>query len=106
MAYSKEKTQNAASREEREAAFITFDTKHPEVGKKLIALAHQAKATKRSSIGFPLLWEVCRWSYIIEKGDNEFTLNNNFRSFYARKIMLENPDLRGFFEIRKQSDEE
>jgi len=29
-----------------------------------------------------------------------FKLNNNYRAFYARKIMAEVPELAGFFEVR------
>jgi hypothetical protein len=47
------------------------------------------------------MWERMRWHFQIEKGmDEEFKLNNNFRSRYARKIMKAHPDLEDFFELR------
>jgi hypothetical protein len=49
-----------------------------------------------------MVWERVRWSMWVEKEEGEqFMLNNNLHSRYARKIMEDYPSLRGFFELRK-----
>jgi hypothetical protein len=38
-------------------------------------------------------------------GDEDYKLNNNFTSRYARLLMQHNADLAGFFEIRAMASE-
>lgn len=83
-------------------AFERFHAEHPEVETYLIALAHEVKRKGHQRYGIGALWERLRWHFQIEIGlGDDFKLNNNFRSRYARKIMHEHPDLDGFFEIRE-----
>jgi hypothetical protein len=83
-------------------AFDRFHGDHPEVETYLIALAYELRGKGYRRYGISALWERLRWHFQIEVGLGEdFKLNNNFRSRYARKIMQERPDLDGFFEIRE-----
>ena len=83
-------------------AFERFHNEHPEVETYLIALAYEVQRKGYRRYGIGALWERLRWHFQIEVGLGEdFKLNNNFRSRYARKIMQERPDLDGFFEIRE-----
>ena len=86
--------------------FIKFHEENPHVYKKLLNLAHIAKAAGRNKISMKLLFEKLRWDYIIDtkRPEGEFRLNNNFTSYYARMIMRRNPDLAGMFELRNQNE--
>ena len=84
-------------------AFEAFDHANPHVYENLVRLATRLKKAGRSRVGIKHLFEVLRWEYSIktEHAENQYTLNNNFTSRYARKIIDENPDLQDMFEIRE-----
>ncbi len=90
-----------------QAQFQRFHQAHPEVYDGLLKLARQADDAPyagRTSIGIGMLFEVLRWSWHIDglpDDAEEWKLNNNYRSRYARLIMARNPDLDGLFELRK-----
>jgi hypothetical protein len=92
-----------AARESKLAAeFLAFHEANPKVYEELVKLARQAKAKGRTTIGIGMLWEVLRWHFWLEtKGDDEFKLNNNHRSRYARLIMGLEVDLAGVFVTRE-----
>jgi len=83
--------------------FEEFHARHPDVYRTLCRLARRAKGAGRSKIGMRMLFEVIRWEWIIAglpDEAEEFKLNNNYISRYARRIMAQEPDLEGFFPIR------
>lgn len=81
--------------------FEEFDRKHPEVYTYLVELAFSAFNRGFRHYGIGALWERMRWHFHIEEDRaEEFKLNNNYRSRYARKIIAEHPALEEFFEIR------
>ena len=47
------------------------------------------------------IFEVLRWSRMETEGE-EFKLNDHYRALYARDIMINEPDLEDFFEIRRR----
>ena len=79
--------------------FVKFDAEHPEVYKKLVelALSYHNRGVRR---GIAHLWEVLRYTIWINH-DEDFMLNNDFRSRYARLLMEREPLLRGYFETRR-----
>ena len=83
--------------------FEAFHHAHPEVYRQLVLFARQAKASGRAQYGIGALFERVRWHFYIEQrlGDEAWKLNNNYRSRYARLIMQQEPDLRGFFNLRE-----
>jgi hypothetical protein len=50
--------------------------------------------------GIGALYERARWEIALATSDPDFRLNNNFRAFYARLLMLNHPELRGLFDLR------
>jgi hypothetical protein len=84
--------------------FVEYHTKHPEVYWQLRDLALQWKRAGNSKIGIGMLFEVIRWNDGIRPNrdpDEEFVLNNNYRSHYARLLMEHEPELEDIFEIRR-----
>lgn len=85
-------------------AFEAFHAKHPKVYEALRHLAHDALRNGHKKIGIGMLWEVVRWNlvYAMRKDDaEEWKLNNNLRSRYARKLMADDPALADIFETRE-----
>lgn len=100
--------ENAEGRE-RDLAFRfeRFHARNPGVYEHLVRLARQAKSAGRERIGIASLFEVLRWEVLTGKDQREaFRLDNGYRSFFARLIMRQEPDLAGFFETRKSMADE
>ena len=83
-----------------EQAFYLFHEANPHVYRQLVKLARQAKRAGATKLGIGMLFEVLRWRHTLATGGDEFKLNNNYRSYYARMIMLREHDLVGIFETR------
>lgn len=83
-------------------AFEDFDRLHPEVYQYLVKLTFEVYTRGYRHYGIGALWERLRWHFQIEKDIEDFKLNNNFRSRYARKLMAAYPqELDDFFEVRE-----
>lgn len=83
--------------------FFEFHRNNPWVCEELVALARKAKAAGRTKIGIKMLWEVIRWNRFISTVGDDYKLNNNYHSRYARYVMSTNPDLIGIFNLRTLS---
>ncbi len=57
---------------------------------------------KGKKVSIKCLWEMLRWHLFIELDVcDDFKLNNNYTSRYARLIMKRVPELDGYFELRE-----
>lgn len=81
-------------------AFEQEHLKRPFIYDELKKLSMQLLLAGRRKYSINGLFEVLRWHRALEKPDDDFKLNNIFRSWYARKLMLEVKELRGFFNFR------
>lgn len=88
-----------------EEAFEKFDSEHPIVYRELVRLARVWRSHGTAKLGIAILFERLRWEWHVSglRDAEGFKLNNNFRALYARKIMAENPDLDGIFELRERT---
>jgi len=82
-------------------AFDRFHAQNPHVYAEIVMLARRARRSGAERIGIGMLFEVLRWRHTLRTGGDDFKLNNNYRSYYARVIMAKEPDLAGMFELRK-----
>ena len=83
--------------------FRRFHTDHPEVYEGLVSLARQAKKAGGRA-GIKMIFEVLRWNRLIAGLPDpyeDYKLNNNYHSRYARLMMRREPDLKDFFETRR-----
>lgn len=85
-----------------EERWLAFHRAHPQVYKMLVELARDRKAAGQKHYSINRLFETMRYLKWAAWGDEPFKLNNNYRAFYARLLMLRCPDLDGFFRVRKQ----
>lgn len=82
-------------------AFLRFHGENPHVYEQLLAMAQQAQQAGASKLGIGMMFEVLRWQATLRTGGDDFKLNNNYRSYYARLIVARNPSLEGVFEMRR-----
>lgn len=89
-----------------EERFIEFHHANPEVYDALVTLARRWKDAGHHKVGIATLFEVLRWERGLRgiKDIDGFKLNNSYRSRYARIIMANERDLKGFFELRSLHD--
>lgn len=83
-----------------EELFEKFDRENPHVYAQLLELTRQAQDRGSKKIGIKMLFEVVRWNRILATRGDDFKLNNNYHSRYARKILMEYPELATIFETR------
>jgi hypothetical protein len=81
-------------------AFERFHAQNPEVYDLLRKFALEALGAGRTKMGIKFIIERIRWEMLVVTRGNEFNINNNFSSRYARKLMAEVPELDGVFELR------
>lgn len=86
-----------------EAQFMRFHADHPNVYRRLVALARILKERGHRHLGIGMLWETIRYEHMAGLPDaaETFKLNNNYRSRYARMIMAREADLSEIFELRE-----
>lgn len=87
--------------------FLAFHQSNPHIYDELVRLAREARARGHQKLGIGMLWEVMRWNKFVmtTPTNDEFKLNNNFRSRYARIIMENEPELSSLFETRSLRSE-
>ncbi len=81
--------------------FAAFHQANPNVYDELVRLSRQAKAAGRERVGLRMLFEVVRWNQLTSTTGDQFKLNDNYISRYARLIMDQEPDLAGLYETRE-----
>lgn len=82
--------------------FAEFHKNNPHVYQNLLHLAIQVQLAGRKRIGMKSLYERIRWEYVSKTKyeQEDFKLDNNFTSRYARMIVNNVPYLKGMFELR------
>ena len=84
--------------------FLRFHAKHPQVYVLLVRFAREWQYAGHRKCGIKMLWERVRWEIGIEglpESVDDWKLNNNYHSRYARLIMRQERGLEGFFETRE-----
>jgi hypothetical protein len=87
-----------------EEKFEDFHARHPEVYEQLVGLCGRWSRTRQRPWSIKGAFEVLRWERHLAGLPDEhedYKLNNNYHSRYARLIMDEHPEFRGLFELRE-----
>lgn len=77
-----------------------FDQENPIVYSLFVKFAKQARSKGHQKFAAAAIFERIRWEIAIETTAEDFKLNNNHKAYFARKAMLEYPELSGFFNTR------
>lgn len=81
-----------------------FHDDHPEVLVELRELALRAVRAGHTALGIGQLFEVLRWETMLRTSDADgYKLNNDYRAWYARRLMATTPELDGIFEVRESA---
>lgn len=87
--------------------FDTFHAQNPRVYDILVALARDWVAkSEGAKLGIQTLYERARWEIDLNTAASDFKLNNSFTPYYARLIMLQEPDLNNLFHLRSAEADE
>ena len=80
-----------------------FHRKHPRVWELFDRFTRDRIGYGYQHYSAKAIWERIRWETDQAKTEgDEFKLNNNYPSFYARAWMGKNPEYQGFFRTRTQ----
>jgi hypothetical protein len=84
------------------ARFERFHADNPHVYESIVATVQRLwrRGIRRYSING--IYEVLRYQHAMQTKGDTFKLNNDFRALYARRVMEEYPQFRGFFETRER----
>jgi hypothetical protein len=81
--------------------YLLSRDKHPNVLPAVAELCLEAKRKGYKEWSVNGAFEILRWQSHLTTGDLGLQVNNTYRAYAARDLMLENPALWGFFEIRE-----
>lgn len=92
-------------RETIDDRFVAFHRANPHVYQALRALSLDTRrvGVKRWSVDAAM--HIVRWRYRLQTKGSEFRIDNSFSALYARMLMEREPELLGFFELRKRRHE-
>jgi hypothetical protein len=83
-----------------EARFWDFHREHPSIYALFDRFTREA-LRRRDRLGISLITERIRWETAVVSSGDEFKINNNFRAYYARLWMRNNPQFGRAFETRR-----
>ncbi|MCR8573066.1 hypothetical protein [Streptomyces sp. Isolate_219] len=84
-----------------QAQFEAFHQLNPWVLRALESLTADYLKHGAARVGIGMLFEVLRWRYVTAtEGDDDFRLNNNYRSRYVRLLIERHPEWAPAFEVR------
>jgi hypothetical protein len=85
-----------------EKNFKDFHKNNPDIFDLFTQYAKEIRAAGFERYSANAIFERIRWHKDIQTSGDRFKMNNNYRAFYARKLMKEDPSFQGFFAIRTQ----
>jgi hypothetical protein len=80
--------------------FWKFHKENPHVFELFLRYANELFAKGHRHYGIAAIAERIRWHYAMETTDKDFKLNNNYKSCYARLIVLTDSKFENFFNLR------
>lgn len=90
----------------RKQQWEEFHRINPDVYQKLKAITLDMKRRGIHHWAIEAVYNRLRWLYKFQTHGDDYKLNNNWKSFYSRKLMEDEAELEGFFEVRNQRSRE
>lgn len=88
------------SRQPPDVRAALYHAEHPEVYERFKAFAHRMRDAGRKWASSDGILHLIRAEYWFDRGQSEFMVNDVCSSFYARKLIADDPSFVGFFELR------
>ncbi len=91
--------------------FVEFHRANPEVYRLFERFTQEAIDAGHERLSADMIMHRVRWETNVAtkgagfEGGRRLKINNNLVAYYARLYMLQHPDRRGFFQLRKVRDE-
>lgn len=82
--------------------FETYHKRNPGIYKLFRQFALEAKRKGFQRYSAKGIFELIRWHTAEGSKTGQYKVDNNYHAEYARKLMLEEPEFRGFFRIRQR----
>jgi hypothetical protein len=82
--------------------FWDFHKSNPKVFELFREYCHQLRAAGRNQYGAKAVMERIRWHLEVETRGDDFKINNNYSSCYARLLLTQEPAFRSFFHVRSR----
>jgi len=92
---------------DRKGKFDAFHKANPHIYTLIVDRCKELRRNGVNHYSIECIINRIRWDYDIgvHADKSGFNFNNNYKSFYARKIMWDHPDLDGFFTTRERRHE-
>ena len=81
--------------------FWAFHQENPQVFELFKRFTEEMRGTGRKRYGVKSIAERIRWHFATTSRSDEFKMNNNYVSCYARLLILNDPELKDFFQTRE-----
>ena len=84
--------------------WLTWHRENPHVYDLFKRFTFEAIECGHKRLSAWLIVNRIRWETMIVTKGNDFKISNDFIAFYSRWFMIENPEHKGFFKIKKMKD--
>jgi hypothetical protein len=84
-----------------EGKFEDYHLSNPSVYKLFTQFAKEVKESGFSNYSANSIFERIRWHLDVNTVGDRFKINNNYRPYYARKLMDDDKEFEGFFRVRE-----
>jgi hypothetical protein len=86
--------------------FKTFHKENPEVYKLFSRFAYEAINKGHTRLSAEMIINRIRWETSVVTTDKDYKINNDYKPFYSRMFMVQNPKYNLFFHKRGSSADE
>ena len=93
---------NLTPRANTDERFAEFHRCNPQVYQALRAVSLDTRRVGVRRWSVDAAMHIVRWRYRLQTKGDEFRINNSYSALYARLLMEREPELAGFFELRKR----
>ena len=85
--------------------FKAYDAENPQIWNDFKKYTLEAVEKGFTHFSAEFVFNIIRWQ-TATRGSGEYKVNNNYKPWYSRKFMMEFPDHKGLFQLRKSKAEE
>jgi hypothetical protein len=84
-----------------ERGFLEFHKENPHIYAEIVKRASRLLRAGARRVGIAMIFESMRYDYLIQTSGEPWKLNNTYRAYYVRLLVLEHPHFRDIIEMRR-----